>query len=84
MAHLVKLDLFKETLNAIKDDNYIVNLLEYALNTGEEREHPVEQILQLLAQSAPKNKVCMKASSLADKKALRKTPTLSLFLKQLA
>ena len=56
MAHLVKLDLFNETLDAIKDDNYIVNLLEYALNTGEEREHPVEQILQLLAENAPKHK----------------------------
>ena len=32
------------------------DLLEYALNTGEEREHPVEQILQLLAESAPKHK----------------------------
>ena len=32
------------------------DLLEYALNTGEEREHPVEQILQLLADSAPKHK----------------------------
>ena len=56
LAHLVKLDLFKETLDAIKDDNYIVNLLEYALNTGEEREHPVEKILQLLAENAPKHK----------------------------
>ena len=32
------------------------DLLEYALNTGEEREHPVEQILKLLADSAPKHK----------------------------
>ena len=55
-SHLVKLNFFQETLDAIKDDNYIVNLLEYALNTGEEREHPVEQILQLLADSAPKHK----------------------------
>ena len=55
-AHLVKLNFFQETLDVIKDDNYIVNLLEYALNTGEEREHPVEQILELLAENAPKHK----------------------------
>ncbi len=53
---LINLGLLKTALDAVHDKNYLANMLEYALNTGEERQHQVEDIVQLLAQASPKHK----------------------------
>ena len=54
--YLVDSGLFNTTINQVNNGNYVADLLEYALNTGEERKHQVEAIIGLLSDASPEHK----------------------------
>ena len=54
--YLVDSDLFSTTIDQVNNGNYVSDLLEYALNTGEERKHQVEEIITLLSDASPEYK----------------------------
>ena len=43
-------------IDQVNNGNYVADLLEYALNTGEERKYQVEAIITLLSDASPEHK----------------------------